>query len=302
MNVCQCCAVVLHQRTTFQSSQAFNLLSFVALELHFVLARRAMEPGHLLHSALTRPSSANARRLKSRHPFAPVAQQLISSSDDSRSAAIWAYHRWKAEWADNTTILRTFIPDLGTLLEWPCQKQRGSGLTASAPVSDVSALAYTYGVWRPLLRPVNVAQTQRNKLTTMSFTVQTIVLPMDCMAWRLWTMRQSNAFNACPDIYSAAKQLMARTCSKRWRSCGWTKSELEHHVYFDVYRQGRFTSIEKNKSQIYVEWSSIPSQWRLWFQSHREKNEAVAITSPQRHIHLMESARKSKPYHLYQME
>ena len=186
MNVCQCCAVVLHQRTTFQSSQAFNLLSFVALELHFVLARRAMEPGHLLHSALTRPSSANARRLKSRHPFAPVAQQLISSSDDSRSAAIWAYHRWKAEWADNTTILRTFIPDLGTLLEWPCQKQRGSGLTASAPVSDVSALAYTYGVWRPLLRPVNVAQVQRNKLTTMSFTVQTIVLPMDCMAWRFW--------------------------------------------------------------------------------------------------------------------
>ena len=28
------------------------------------LARRSMEPGHLLHSALTRPSSANARRLK----------------------------------------------------------------------------------------------------------------------------------------------------------------------------------------------------------------------------------------------
>jgi len=28
------------------------------------LGRRAMEPGHLLHSALTRPSSADARRLK----------------------------------------------------------------------------------------------------------------------------------------------------------------------------------------------------------------------------------------------
>jgi len=34
-------------------------------------ARRAMEPGHLLHSALTRPSSAVVRRLKSRHPFVP---------------------------------------------------------------------------------------------------------------------------------------------------------------------------------------------------------------------------------------
>jgi len=42
------------------------------------LARRAMEPRHLLHSALNRPSSADARRLKSRHPFVPAAQQLIS--------------------------------------------------------------------------------------------------------------------------------------------------------------------------------------------------------------------------------
>jgi len=31
------------------------------------IARRATEPGHLLHSALSRPLSANARRLKSRH-------------------------------------------------------------------------------------------------------------------------------------------------------------------------------------------------------------------------------------------
>jgi len=45
------------------------------------LARRAMEPGHLLHSALTRPSTAAARRLKSRHPFVPAAQHLISSDN-----------------------------------------------------------------------------------------------------------------------------------------------------------------------------------------------------------------------------
>jgi len=38
------------------------------------LGRRAMEPGHLLHSALTRPSGAAARRLKSRHLFALAAQ------------------------------------------------------------------------------------------------------------------------------------------------------------------------------------------------------------------------------------
>jgi len=74
------------------------------------LARRAMEPGHLLHSALTCPPSANARRLKPRHPFAPAAQQLIIFSDDNISAAHWADHWWNAEWLDNTTRLRAFIP------------------------------------------------------------------------------------------------------------------------------------------------------------------------------------------------
>ena len=47
------------------------------------LGRRAMEPGHLLHSELTCPSSADARRLKSRHPFVRAAQHLISSSDNN---------------------------------------------------------------------------------------------------------------------------------------------------------------------------------------------------------------------------
>ena len=67
------------------------------------LARRAMEPGHLLHSALTRPSSANARRLKWRHPFIPPAQQLISSSDNNILAAHWADHQWNEEWKDSPT-------------------------------------------------------------------------------------------------------------------------------------------------------------------------------------------------------
>ena len=51
--------------------------------------------------------------------------------------------------------LHTFIPDTGTHPpEWPFQEQPGSGLTASAPVSDVSASACTNGllcglwVWR----------------------------------------------------------------------------------------------------------------------------------------------------------
>jgi len=78
------------------------------------LGRRAMEPGHLLHSALTRPSGATARSLKSRHPFVPAAQQLISFYDNNICAAQRGDQQWNAEWADNPTRLRTLIPDTGT--------------------------------------------------------------------------------------------------------------------------------------------------------------------------------------------
>jgi len=77
-----------------------------------------------------------------------------------------------------------------TLLEWLLREQRGFGLTASAPVSDVSASACTNGVWPPL-RPVSAAQ--KSKPSTMSSSnVQSIDLPMDCAVWPFWTMRQSN--------------------------------------------------------------------------------------------------------------
>ena len=123
------------------------------------LGRRAMGPGHLLHSALTGPSGATARRLKSRHPVVPAAQQLISFPDNNNiRAAQWADQQWNAEWADNPTRLRTLIPDTGThTLEWPSQEEPGSGSTASAPVSDISPPACTNGVWPPL-QPVSVAQ------------------------------------------------------------------------------------------------------------------------------------------------
>ena len=72
------------------------------------LARRATEPGHSLHSAVTCPPRANARRLRSKHPFVPAAQTLISSSDNNNiRAALWADYHWNAEWL-STARLRTF--------------------------------------------------------------------------------------------------------------------------------------------------------------------------------------------------
>ena len=40
------------------------------------LARRVLESQHLFYPKLTRSSTDTKRRLKSRHPFAPVAQDL----------------------------------------------------------------------------------------------------------------------------------------------------------------------------------------------------------------------------------
>ena len=176
------------------------------------LGRRAMEPRHLLHSALTRPSSAAAQCLKSRHPFVTAAQQLISFSDNNNiRAAQWADHQWNAEWADNPTRLRTSIPVTSTHpLEWPSEEEPGSSSTASAPVSDVSVPACANGVWPPL-RLVSVAQ---NKPSTMlSSNIQSIDLLMDCTAWRLWTIRQSNGCSTPASRFSAAKRWAATTRS-----------------------------------------------------------------------------------------
>ena len=77
-----------------------------------------------------------------------------------------------------------------TLPEWHSQEEPESGLTTSAPESDVFALACTNGVWPPL-RPVSVAQ--KNKPSTMlSSNVQSIDLPKDCTTWRFWTMKPPN--------------------------------------------------------------------------------------------------------------
>ena len=79
------------------------------------LVRRAMEPGHLLHLEFTRPSSANARRLKSKNPLVPTAQHLISlSANNNVRAAQWADYQWNAEWTDSSTRLRILITDTGT--------------------------------------------------------------------------------------------------------------------------------------------------------------------------------------------
>jgi len=78
------------------------------------LGRHAMEPGHLLHSSLTCPPSADAQCLKSRLSFVTAAQHLISSTDNQNMRVVyWTDYQWNSGWADKPSRIRIFIPDAG---------------------------------------------------------------------------------------------------------------------------------------------------------------------------------------------
>ena len=120
-------------------------------------------------------------------------------------------------------------------MEWPSQEEPGSGLTASAPVSEASAPACTNGVWPPL-RPVSVAQKNKPS-TTLSSNVQSIDLHMDCMAWRLWTMRQSNGCST-PALRSSAAKWLKELAQKMKKFC--TSMHVDENNGCDVFCEDWF--------------------------------------------------------------
>ena len=122
--------------------------------------------------------------------------------------------------------------------EWPFQTEPRSGVSTSAPVLAVSAPACTNGVWPPL-RPVSMAQ---NKPSTMlSSSVQSIDLLMDCMAWRFWTMRQSNGCSTSALRSSAAKEWFQQLAQKRITFMWWKQI---HCWCFGKYKPNPITWFE----------------------------------------------------------
>jgi len=81
------------------------------------------------------------------------AQQLISFSEDhNRSTTLWAHHQWNGDfvvvlsgWKTLQDSVLSFSTSAHTLPEWPWPEQHGSGLTASAPMSDISILLTQMG-------------------------------------------------------------------------------------------------------------------------------------------------------------
>jgi len=139
-----------------------------------------MEPGHLLHSALTRQSVLlHGASNRDTHLYLPHKNSLASLTT--------TYVRRSEQIINGTQSGRTTPQDSALYLqtpvhtpEQPSQEEPAFGLTASAPVSEVSAPASTNGVCS-FLRPVSVAQ--KNKPSTMlSSSVQSIDLRIDCTA------------------------------------------------------------------------------------------------------------------------
>ena len=96
-------SVLKHSLTSIQVTSSLIITSSK-------LARRALEPRHLLFPKLTRFSTGTLRRLKSRNSFVPAAQNLLKTSNDFNiSAADWLDHAWNKEWKDNITRLHTYI-------------------------------------------------------------------------------------------------------------------------------------------------------------------------------------------------
>jgi len=140
-----------------------------------------MEPGQLLHSALTRPSSANVRRLKSRHPFVPAAQYLISSSDNDIRAAQWADHQMECG-VDG--------PPPKTPHFHPRHRHSPTGMTLPTRAwVRLNRLRTGVGRFRSCLYKWGMASSaackcgaEEQTVDMLSSNVQSIDLPMDCMA------------------------------------------------------------------------------------------------------------------------
>jgi len=72
------------------------------------------------HAACTSAPSSSHRFIRWERTATQIETPICtrrtthSSSDNNIRAAHWADHQWKVEWLDNTTRLRTFIPNIGT--------------------------------------------------------------------------------------------------------------------------------------------------------------------------------------------
>ena len=148
---------VLQQRTIFLFSRTSNLLRFVTKDVSSASCHGVWR-SVLISSHSFIGWECKASQIETICTHRTATRQFIWRQ---RRAALWAVTDGvRSGWRTLEDSVLSPTTSAPTFPEWLCQKQRGSGLTASAPVSDVSSPAHTNGIW-PLLRLVSMAQRNR---------------------------------------------------------------------------------------------------------------------------------------------
>jgi len=184
------------------------------------LARRAMDPAHLFHSVLTRPSSAKARPLKSRHPFVRTTSHQSTIKQQYMCGALG---RLLMECGVDEQTYKT--PYFHSRHRHPhprndpSKEQPGSSLTVPhwcrtfllllADMGMASSAACEWG-------------TEEQTADHVAFQFRFTDLHMDCTAWRFWTMRRANSCSKPVPRSSAAKQWFEELAQKMKKKKLWT--------------------------------------------------------------------------------
>ena len=74
--------------------------------------RGSLDPNHILHGLLSGSSDTRQVRLRSRRPFVAAARNLLDNlARLGIRASEWTNHKWNAEYCENASRLRAFVPD-----------------------------------------------------------------------------------------------------------------------------------------------------------------------------------------------
>ena len=184
------------------------------------LARCAMESGILLHSHSpihwVQTYSVSNRNT---HLYTPHS---ISSVNLTTTTCVvhWPDHQWNVEWTDNATRLCIII--FGTSTHPPIMTlPRGAWFWLDRACNSVWHFCSSLYKWGMTSSAACVAQ--KNKpLTLLSSNVQSIDIPMDCMAWRFWTMRHWNGCSTSWNLQCSEHVYVSQlSCTKIRRSAGY---------------------------------------------------------------------------------
>ena len=76
--------------------------------------RKSLDLDHILYGLLNGSSDTGQVRLRSRRPFVPAARNLLSNLVRlGIRASEWTNHKWNAEYCENASRLRVFVPGTG---------------------------------------------------------------------------------------------------------------------------------------------------------------------------------------------